>query len=56
MSASRVDRQSNSSALGSVGFQHSIKNLLSIVRIYYPRFRFWTDILGPLASFPLLNG
>jgi hypothetical protein len=36
--------------LGSVGLQ-PIKNLLFIVRICFPRFCFWTDILRPLVSF-----
>jgi len=43
--ASRVDRQSN------FGCWTLTKNLLFIVRIYCPRFWFWTGILRPLVSF-----
>jgi hypothetical protein len=38
-------------SLDSVGLQ-ATKNLLFIVRICFPRFCFWTDILRPLVSFP----
>jgi hypothetical protein len=37
--------------LVSIGLQPT-KNLLFIVRICFPRFCFWTDILRPVISFP----